>query len=433
MNTYFLKLLGKTKSNIEELEAYFQGRNEATNLLNNKSDKMVFFFNHQDNCYELQSGNNPDDLIDKIINNNMGVTTTKAIRKEEIILPNLKEGSITKRKDSRWQGRYYDNGVRKYLYATTKIEIITKVNKAVIKRNKMENSKVISKSITLNKWIQEWMKLYKPELKAASLEDYKVNIIRKVNDHAIGKKQVSQIKAMDLDKFFLSIKALTSRHRSYILMKGCFKKLKQIQFISENPFDFIDPVKKPKAKAKDIPTATELNAFFVCLKKKNVNLYLFAKFVSVTGLRKGEVLALLWSDITDRISISKSFNTVLGKISTTKSNASIRTIPIFAEAKKILDKLDKTESRVFAKVSLWRSARDFSTIASQYGLNNLSLHSLRHYFATQCLNAGIAEMVTSAWLGHEDSKVTKDIYQHIKTDFETEQVNILAKYRALKK
>ncbi len=66
-------------------------------------------------------------------------------------------------------------------------------------------------------------------------------------------------------------------------------------------------------------------------------------------------------------------------------------------------------------------------------LTKLTLHSLRHYFATQCLNAGIAEKVTTAWLGHHDSKVAKEIYQHIKSDFEDEQIKKLAKYRQVKK
>jgi len=73
------------------------------------------------------------------------------------------------------------------------------------------------------------------------------------------------------------------------------------------------------------------------------------------------------------------------------------------------------------------SVRDLGTAT------NLNTHGLRHYFATQCLNAGIAEKVTTAWLGHHDSKVSKDIYQHIKSDFETEQVDKLAKYRQSKK
>ena len=342
----------------------------------------------------------------------------------------LKEGSISKRKDVRWQGRFYYKGKRKYLYASTKKDIITKINKEIIERNAYISENNISKPITLNKWITDWMKIYKSELKAASFEDYRINLVRKVMNNQIGEKPVGRINSIDLELFLLSIDALSARHRTYLLMKGCFNKLMQTKAIKENPFDYIDPIKKPKPKEKDIPTTIELNRFFNFLKTKDYNLYLFAKFISATGLRKGEALALEWADITNKISITKSFNTVMGKVSTPKSAASIRTIPLFQDAQILLNELDKTSSRVFAKVSLWRSARNFSTHATNFGLENLSLHILRHYFATQCLNAGIAKMVTSAWLGHEDSKVTEGIYQHIKNDFENEQTKKLAKYRA---
>jgi len=110
---------------------------------------------------------------------------------------------------------------------------------------------------------------------------------------------------------------------------------------------------------------------------------------------------------------------------------------IIEERTSVKDRLNndvlKVNKRVFGFISRWQSARRFSELATEYGLTKLTLHSLRHYFATQCLNAGIAEKVTTAWLGHHDSKVAKEIYQHIKSDFESEQIEKLAKYRQVKK
>ena len=106
---------------------------------------------------------------------------------------------------------------------------------------------------------------------------------------------------------------------------------------------------------------------------------------------------------------------------------------MFDEVKEVLNSIEQVDKRVFGFISRWQSARRFSELATEYGLTKLTLHSLRHYFATQCLNAGIAEKVTTAWLGHHDSKVAKEIYQHIKSDFEDEQIKKLAKYRQVKK
>ncbi|MBI9008437.1 MAG: site-specific integrase [Tenericutes bacterium] len=424
MHKYLLGELKKIKESINELETYFNGYN----LLSNPSEKKTFevYYDNINKCYSVGQTESYIESETKTPNRN------DVFEEKGDIIMKLKEGSISKRKDGRWQGRYYDNGLRKCLYASTKKEIVLKINKAIVERNLNKKERLISNKITLNKWIVEWMKIYKDELAAASYKDYKVYLIGKVKNSPIGNKQVRHINSMDLERFFLSIQAPTGRHRTYLLMKGCFNKLAQTKIIKENPFDYIDTIKKPKAKEKVIPTSIELNKFFEYLKEKDYNLYQFAKFISVSGLRKGEALALEWQDITDKIAITKSFNTIMGKVSTPKTRASIRTIPLFKEAQDILNELDKTSSRVFAKVSLWRSARNFSTHATNFGLENVSLHILRHYFATQCLNAGIAKMVTSSWLGHEDSKVTENIYQHIKTDFEDEQIKKLAKYRASK-
>jgi integrase len=432
-----LKLINKIKEELDQVESYVKGRTEAAEILESDSKKdAAFYYDFDKNMYIINDESYSDDLIDKIMNGDVkeGVfAEDAALWKEEESLPALKEGSITKRKDGRWQGRYYDSGNRKCLYASTKKDIIIELNKAVDERNKRDSESVITKSITLNKWIQEFMKLYKSELKEASIKDYESSLIRKTMEHPIGNKPVSKITPMDLDRFFMSIEAPNMRHRTYVLMNGCFSKLQQTKIIKENPFDFTDPIKKPRTKEKEIPTTAELDQFFKYLRTEDYNLYLFARFISVTGLRGGEALALEWSDINDKININKSFNTSSGTISTPKSYASIRMIPLFPEAKQVLSEIQHEHQRIFGSISRWQSARRVSEIASKYGLTKFTLHTLRHYFATQCLNAGIAEKVTTAWLGHHDSKVAKDIYQHIKPDFENEQIEKLTKYRSQKK
>ena len=424
-----LRIISQIKEEIDMVESYIEGKHKAAIILGENTDEAAFNFDVEENCYIIDEYTDPDMIIDKILKMKMGAPKLSEERKEEENLPKLKEGSISKRKDGRWQGRYYDNGVRKCIYARTQKDIIELLNRAIYDRNRRDSDMIVSKAITLNKWIQEFMALYKNEITEASKKDYESHLVRKVKNHSLGSKKVARITPMDLDRFFLSIQAPTARHRTYILLRGCFTKLYQTKIIKENPFDFINTIKKPRVDEKDIPTSMELENFFNWLKKKNHGIYLFAKFISLTGLRGGEALALEWSDITDKISITKSFNTSTGKISKPKTYASIRTIPLFDEAKEVLQEIERVDNRVFGFISKWKSTKKFSKLASEYGLKSLTMHGLRHYFATQCLEAGIAEKVTTAWLGHHDSKVAKDIYQHIKSDFENNEVKKLAKYR----
>jgi len=48
------------------------------------------------------------------------------------------------------------------------------------------------------------------------------------------------------------------------------------------------------------------------------------------------------------------------------------------------------------------------------------------------MNASILEKVTSSWMGYGNSEVTKVVYQHIKRDYESEQIDKLAKFRGKK-
>ena len=180
----------------------------------------------------------------------MGAPKLGSKRKEVEILPKPKEGSISKRADGRWMARYYDNGIRKSIYARTQKEILEKLKRAIADRDRRDSDMIVSKAVTLNKWIQEFMILYKSEITEGSVKDYESHLIRKVKGHSIGSKKVAKITPMDLDRFFLSIQAPTSRHRTYVLLKGCFRKLYQTKIIKENPFDFVNPVKKPRVNQK---------------------------------------------------------------------------------------------------------------------------------------------------------------------------------------
>lgn len=434
MHKYLINELHKIKESVDKLEDYFSGFNhkdESNGTLEITYDKKTGEY-----IIKEQQSNNPyDNLRSDIAKIKKDIPNKKAnaLTNRGDIKMKLKEGSISKRKDGRWHARYYNNGKRMHIYAKTKKEAIAKLNKAISKRNRENKNKIILNTTTLNNWIEQYMKLYKSNMKTATSKDYQFNLVDKVSGHLIGKKQVSDITPMMLDKFLYSIKAESSRARTFQFLKAAFKKLVQNKVIKENPFDFVDPIRKPKTGEKKTPTREELNEFFKYLETKNYNLFLFAKFISITGMRKGEALALKWSDINSRININTAFSTASGKIETPKTVNSVRTIPLFTEAKEILSNIDHTEDIIFNQISKWQCSRMFSNYAINFGLNGLTLHVLRHYFATQCLQAGIAEKVTSAWLGHSNSLITKDIYQHINIDFEQEQLEILARYKGIKK
>ena len=55
-------------------------------------------------------------------------------------------------------------------------------------------------------------------------------------------------------------------------------------------------------------------------------------------------------------------------------------------------------------------------------LTGISVHSLRHTFATRCAEAGIAPKIVQKWLGHSTINMTLDLYTHVNSDFEQSEV-----------
>ena len=52
----------------------------------------------------------------------------------------------------------------------------------------------------------------------------------------------------------------------------------------------------------------------------------------------------------------------------------------------------------------------------QAGLPRISLHGLRHSFATVALEAGVDVLYVSELLGHSSPTVTQNVYQHVRRE-----------------
>lgn len=131
---------------------------------------------------------------------------------------------------------------------------------------------------------------------------------------------------------------------------------------------------------------------------------IFPKIISFainTGLRKSEILNLTWANVRDN-EIS-----VLGK------GDKVRTVPLNAAARAIIDRQPKKDSYVFdvpnrQQQDLFR--RTYAQITKRTKID-FHLHLLRHYFATTLVEKGVDFITISAILGH--SKLTTSlIYSH---------------------
>ena len=156
-----------------------------------------------------------------------------------------------------------------------------------------------------------------------------------------------------------------------------------------------------------------------------------------TGMRRGEILALKWSDLnfsTGELRIERQVYIIKAEviISAPKTKASVRTVilpsslvRILAEYRKSVDSewmfpspLDNNRLRNPSSVR-----KRLQLILERAGCKKVRFHDLRHTFATMALEHGMDVKTLSATIGHVSSATTLDIYSHI-TDTMQRQVAV---------
>jgi integrase len=179
----------------------------------------------------------------------------------------------------------------------------------------------------------------------------------------------------------------------------------------------------------------------------------FLAFMS--GLRRGELLALRWRNIDlkagtlhVRQTLVRARNHDEGRtqivFSEPKTPQSRRTIPIpdecltalkqhkarQAEEKLMLGDGYEDYGLVFClpngkPIDPRNFNRRFSQVLQQAGLPHIRLHDSRHTFATLLLEHGVSPKVVQTMLGHSSAKITLDIYSHISLELEKQAADKL--------
>ena len=146
----------------------------------------------------------------------------------------------------------------------------------------------------------------------------------------------------------------------------------------------------------------------------------------VSGLRKGELVALLWSDLDPEsctISVSKQAAVRSGEITVSrpKTETSVRRVSIPQEAVELLMREHKKHpdnpymfpspktGGMYYPDSIVNLHKK---ILKDAGLEHIRFHDLRHTFATMALQNGVDVKTVSTMLGHYDAGFTLRTYTH---------------------
>lgn len=347
--------------------------------------------------------------------------------------------NIYHRRDGRWEGRYikgrredgkavfgYVYGKR---YSDVKIELLKlKVQYGQFSKNTLRK---MYKTGTLEEWAAYWLEiLVAPDIKASSKQCY----CRLLNLHilpALGKVPLAELDGSMLQTYFDAGEFSASmKYSLWRLLNAIFTAAVRRNVLTHNPCSEIEKARPKRKKPRFLDQREQRELEAVLLKKQRL-MELIALY---SGLRISEVCAIETTDFdrklgalhirqaTQRVEAEEGpYKTAL-VIADVKSENSERLIylPPFL-TKMICNYLD---TRSFESEFLFVNKRNdgpaeprtlqyqFERIISEAELKDVHFHTLRHSYATRCLEWGLDVQSLSEMLGHSSARITLEFYAH---------------------
>ncbi len=269
------------------------------------------------------------------------------------------EGSIRKRSDGRWEGRYTagldpvtGKAVIRNVLGKTQAEVREKLKTAI------EENRGVSinhrDDYTVAEWCRLWFETYsKPNLRPATVENYR-NYLENHIIPALGKLKLKQLTSIQIQQLYNDTKtkgrvkrfekttdhSLSNRtvRGTHMVLHSCLDQAVRERIIPRNPCDNCKIPKLEKKEMKIIPPE-KIGAYLAEAEQYGVLPIFYLELTS--GLRRGELMALRWDDLDAEnrvISVSKQVNRIKGElvVSTPKTANSVRKVAIPQQAVELL-------------------------------------------------------------------------------------------------
>jgi integrase len=228
-------------------------------------------------------------------------------------------------------------------------------------------------------------------------------------------------------------RAVETVKATHSLINGALEKAEEIRLVAKNVARGARiPVDDAGERETKALTKEEYARFMDDLAKRS-GYYMFALFMSNTGLRSGEAIALTRKDVdlkNGTVRVNKTYVQATGGIqNSTKTASSNRTIPIPEATVRLLKEHMLRQKRQEPSAPLFQSEtggylcsrnlrRQFQACGKRVGVDWLTIHTLRHTYASRLFQKKVDIKVISQLLGH------KDVYRSIYTPSNSIRFNI---------
>ncbi len=359
--------------------------------------------------------------------------------------------NIYHRKDGRWEGRYIKSyaadkkAVYGYVYANTYNDAKQKLLSA---RNAVSNSKVNFSEFSFNQIVTCWLNKKRNSVKVSTITRYETKIYNHILP-IFANYKISEITTLILENFVSSLSAKENIRSNttfssktiadtIAILKSILKYAKQFECVLHCDLECL----KIKAETKETKVLTKEEQILVNNQLSQADDYTSVGILIslYTGIRIGELCSLTIDDID--VSISKmhiwrtlqrvpdrSSQTTKTKLVFTepKTKKSKRDIPLpYFVIEKIKDMKYSSGCFLLSGTTVPVEPRTlenrYNKFMAELNIADTTFHTLRHTFATRCVEAQFDIKTLSDLLGHSSVNITLNRYVHSSYELKVENM-----------
>lgn len=357
--------------------------------------------------------------------------------------------NIRKRKDGRWEGRYYvmepksGKNVSHSVYARTYNEVKEKLSSAKLSLEPMVEEKSSDIEICFQTVAEEWLAIIEGSKKRTTYIKY-YSVYEKYIKEKLSMIPVSRLDETVLAGLFQKGEKETfsdSLQRSISCVLNQILSYTALHYHT-HIFSYVYPKQKSRKKPIEVFNLMEQTKLLQYLYQEMDIDKLGILLCIFTGLRLGEICSLKWEDVdlkgkilyvnttVQRIAVDGYHSKTMLMEGEPKSIFSKREIPLSEEMIKLLELYYSSNNKYVLCNDRPMEPRTYQNKFQKYlkmaKIEKKNFHVLRHTFATNCVNSGMDIKSLSEILGHSDVKITLNRYVHPTIETKRQHMNSLS-------